>query len=216
MPYYSLCSIIGVVAAVWVAKKMAVPKPPQHTDIMISAIIGLLIGAKIPIWLSYGFSGYLIYGKSFLGGLLGAFLAINFYKLITRQSGNSFGDRLVIPLAVAVGFGKIGCWLNGCCAGKELNLWGIEKYPVQLLESFFQFAMAFLLWRLYQKPQYRSLLFPFNALGYLTMRFFIEYWRVEPVIWGNMTVYQLLSLIFIPVFLTICWQRIKNVKQSVA
>lgn len=118
------------------SKKMAVPKPPQHTDIMIAAIIGLLIGAKIPIWLSYGFSGYLIYGKSFLGGLLGAFLAINIYKLITRQSGNSFGDRLVIPLAVAVGFGKIGCWLNGCCAGKELNLWGMEKYPVQLLESF--------------------------------------------------------------------------------
>lgn len=195
---------------------MAVPKPPQHTDIMIAAIIGLLIGAKIPIWLSYGFSGYLIYGKSFLGGLLGAFLAINIYKLITRQSGNSFWRQTGYSVSRGGGVWQNRLLAEGCCAGKELNLWGMEKYPVQLLESFFQFAAAFLLWRLYQKPQYRSLLFPFYALGYLTMRFFIEYWRVEPVIWGNMTVYQLLSLIFIPVFLTICWQRIKNVKQSVA
>lgn len=198
---YAICSSIGLIAAAVVAWKLPMPRPPKavRLPIYICAFIGAILGAKVPIWLSYGLSGYILQGKSVMGGLLGAFLAINLYKKYSGNSGG-FGGRFVIPLAVAIGFGKIGCYLNGCCGGTLF-------VPVQLVESVFQFVLAIGLYFFYQRTQRPDLLFPVYLLAYLMMRFVVEFWRLEPRVLAGLSVYQWLAIIFIPVCILIIWRR---------
>ena len=170
-------------------------------DVYICGVLGMLIGMKVPVLLSYGLStDFILNGKSYMGGVLGAFLGINLYKIFTHQNHLSFGGRFVIPLAIAVGFGKIGCYFNGCCGGHFF-------IPVQLLESGFQFLMAGLLYLFYKKTNRIDMLFPIYLLSYLIMRFLLEFIRIEPRIIGPFTIYHLLALIFIPVLIIILWRR---------
>ena len=198
---YAICSAIGLIAGALVACKLTMPRPPKsvQTPYYVCAFVGAILGAKIPIWLSYGFANYIIQGKSVMGGILGAFLAINLYKICSGHKGG-FGGRFVIPLAVAIGFGKIGCYLNGCCGG-------ILAFPVQLIESLFQFITAICLYQFYYCTKRADLLFPMYLLAYLCMRFIIEFWRVEPRVLFDLTVYQYLALIFIPICILIIRRR---------
>ncbi len=201
---YSLFSLIGVLAAACVSRLLAMPKPSEKVcmDIYIAGAIGLIIGAKLPVWISYGFTSELILsGKSVMGGILGAFIALHVFKLVAHHRGEALGGRFAIPLAVAVGFGKIGCWTYGCCGGHLLGL------PVQLVESAFQFACAGGLYLFYRRTMRADLLFPLYMLAYLTMRFGIEFVRTEPRLWGDMTIYQWMSVMFVPFVLSIIWQR---------
>jgi phosphatidylglycerol:prolipoprotein diacylglycerol transferase len=198
---YVLFSLIGIIVGALVAWKLKMPRPPEKVrfPIYVSAFIGTILGAKVPIWLSYGLHGFIIQGKSVMGGILGAFLAINLYKKCSGNKGG-FGGRFVIPLAVAVGFGKIGCYLNGCCGGTLF-------IPVQLIESVFQFVLAISLYLFYLKIQRADLLFPIYLLSYLLMRFVIEFWRIEPRVFANLSVYQWLAILFIPICVFIIWRR---------
>ncbi|MBO4707756.1 MAG: prolipoprotein diacylglyceryl transferase [Elusimicrobiaceae bacterium] len=198
---YAICSIVGLIAGALVALKLDMPRPPKHVQMpyYVCAFVGAILGAKVPIWLSYGFTNYIIQGKSVMGGMLGAFLAINLYKICSGHKGG-FGGRFVIPLAVAIGFGKMGCYLNGCCGGTLI-------FPVQLIESLFQFITAICLYQFYLRTKRADLLFPIYLLAYLCMRFIIEFWRVEPRVLFDLTAYQYLALVFIPVCILIIWRR---------
>jgi phosphatidylglycerol:prolipoprotein diacylglycerol transferase len=205
MLIYSAFSVFGAIAAFIVSKALAMPKPDgrKRLDIYIAAVAGFLIGAKLPVWASYGMRPDLILsGKSVMGAMLGAFAALNIYKYTTGQRDEALGGRFAIPLAVAVGFGKIGCWFNGCCGGEFI-------VPVQLFESGFQFVTAGLLYLFYRRSRRIDLLFPLYLTAYLTMRFFIEFVRIEPRLLFGLTVYQYLSLLFLPVLLAILNQRRK-------
>ena len=167
-------------------------------------------GAKAPLLISYGarpdfqWLDFLLTGKSFLGGVVGAFIAINVYKAATRQMASSFGGRFAIPVAVAAGFGKIGCWFNGCCGGDF-------AVPPQLVESAFQFCAAVALYAAYRKTQRLDLLFPFYLVSYLVMRFMVEFVRTEPRLAFGLTLYQWIALAVIPAGLGIIIIRAKQV-----
>lgn len=203
MILYSLMSMIGALAAFVVSKALAMPKPDgrKRLDIYIAAVAGFLIGAKLPVWASYGLRpDLMLSGKSVMGALLGAFVALNIYKYATGQRDEALGGRFTIPVAVAIGFGKIGCYLYGCCGGNFI-------VPVQLFESGFQFASAGLLYLFYRRTGRMDLLFPLYLTAYLTMRFFIEFVRIEPRVLLGLTIYQYLSLLFLPVLLAILNER---------
>jgi phosphatidylglycerol:prolipoprotein diacylglycerol transferase len=162
---------------------------------------GFLIGAKLPVWLSYGFHPALIVdGKSVMGAMLGAFLGLQIYKRLSKQESSAFGGRFAIPLAVGVGFGKIGCWLYGCCGGNFI-------VPVQLVESGFNFAAAAALYVFFKRTGRIDLLFPLYLGAYLVMRFLVEFVRTEPRIALGLTIYQYLALAFLPVFVAIIARR---------
>ncbi|MBO7435762.1 prolipoprotein diacylglyceryl transferase [bacterium] len=180
---------------------MPAVKSDRKLDVYICGVLGMLIGMKAPVILTYGFSGdMLINGKSYMGGLLGAFTAINLYKAFSRQTSASFGGRFVIPLAVAAGFGKIGCYMNGCCGGNFI-------LPVQFVESVFQFVAALLLFLFYFRTKRADLLFPIYLLAYLVMRFLVEFVRIEPRVIGPFTIYHILAAVFIPILIYIIARR---------
>lgn len=200
---YALFSLIGIGTGFLVSQKLALPRPERQTALAtyIVATLGVVAGAKLPVWISYGFDPSLILsGKSFMGGILGAFVALNLYKYFSGRTGDSFGGRFTIPLAVAAGFGKIGCWFNGCCAGDFF-------IPVQLVESGFHFAMAGALYLFYRRSNRLDLLFPLYLLAYLVMRFGIEFVRHEPRLWAGLTIYQGMALVFFPILATLLYRR---------
>lgn len=203
---YVFFSLIGILAAFLVSRALDIPKPNKQKcwDIYIAAAIGIIVGSKLPVWISYGFSTDLILsGKSVLGGILGAFVALNIYKYLSHQQGEALGGRFAIPLAVAVGFGKIGCWFHGCCGGDFI-------LPPQLVESGFQFTLAGALYIFYQRTKRIDLLFPLYLLAYLIMRFAIEFVRTEPKVLWDMTIYQYLALLFVPIIMALLYERRKT------
>ena len=208
MEAYCICIIIGCLCAAAAYKYAGLPKRSKDPDAFIAGGIGVILGAKIPVWISYGLSWEtVVQGKSFAGALIGAFLGLNLYKRLSGRTQFSFGSGFVIPLAIVAGFGKIGCFLAGCCAGRKTGMAFPEFYPAQLVESAFQFTAAFVLWRLYKRGMQPDRLFPLYAACYLTMRFFVEFIRTEPVVFAGLTVYQIAALAFIPVFVFLFKQR---------
>ena len=203
MLVYTYFQLVGILIGGIVAFRLKMPKiESEHKkNLYICAVLGLIIGMKLPVLLSYEWNpSFILNGKSYMGGILGAFVGINLYKLFVRQIKQAFGGRFVIPLAIAAGFGKIGCYYNGCCNG-------VISVPTQIIESIFQFLMAIFVYIFYKKTQRTDLLFPIYLLVYLIMRFIIEFVRIEPrIIWG-LTIYQILSVIFIPIVIIILWRR---------
>jgi phosphatidylglycerol:prolipoprotein diacylglycerol transferase len=178
----------------------------QILYIAAAAIIGGTLGAKLPGWILHlnliaATPGELYYSsKTIVGGLLGGTLAVMGIKRllsIRRRLGNEIAPAAALAMAI----GRIGCLLNGCCYGRPTGLpWGIDfgdhiaRHPTQLYEALFDMALLFLLLRLERHITRPGLLFGLLLISYFVGRFFIEFIRVEPVIWVGLTAFQLASL----------------------
>ena len=206
MKFYILFTIIGIIAAFITAKFIGIKRPKGETllDMYIAGAIGLIIGVKIPVFILYGVShDTILTGKSVMGGLLGVFIAIHIYKIFSRRKREAFGGGFAIPFAVALGFGKIGCYYNGCCGGDFF-------IPIQLIESASQFVIAYLLYLFYKRTGRTDLLFPLYMLSYLILRFLAEFIRTPEKLFYGITLYQWLAIIFLPVVCYIIYKRLKN------
>ncbi len=217
---YGIFTAIGLVVAILLLK--IIKYPAKQNGIKVSSLIpvfilGAIIGSKIPVILSYGWHPEFIWtGKSYYGAILGAFFAINLYKIIFKIKGN-FGDRFVIPLCVSAGIGKIGCFFNGCCSGtatnflfKCRNFAGVYVHPVQFYETLFEFSCAGLFFYFYRTKRLQGSHFLIYILLYMIFRFGIEFIRIEPKVAFGISVYQIMSVIFIPLFAFILYRRQKN------
>ena len=134
-------------------------------------------------------------GATFYGGLVGGalvFLVAYFLggRFVLRNGDAtrhffSLSEIAAASIALAHGFGRLGCLFAGCCHGKITDAWyGIyhvhldaKVVPVQLFEAIFLFALAaFLCCRLYRGVR--------GGLGlylvlYAVWRFLIEYLRAD-------------------------------------
>lgn len=218
---YAMFSAIGLLVGIVLMRLLNVNRVKSNkiSTILPVIIIGAIIGAKIPVIISYGWHKEFIWtGKSYFGALIGAFLSLNIYKRIIGES-SVFGDRFVIPLCVSSGIGKIGCYQNGCCGGIETNsflgfhnIQNIAVFPVQLYESAFQFFCAIFFFILFKKKLLTGAHFQLYMIFYMSFRFSVEFIRIEPKYLFNISVYQWMSILFLPLFLILFMQRVKNVK----
>ena len=124
------------------------------------------------------------YGGIF-GGVAAFFLMYKFYFLGNNEP--ILSKLLIIaPGAIALGhaFGRLGCFFNGCCYGKETESWyGIlfpgfahKVIPTQLFEMIFLFILAAILLLLAFKWNSKFTL-PIYLISYGIFRFFIEFVR---------------------------------------
>lgn len=127
-------------------------------------------------------------GITFMGGLIGGvatFLII--YFIFRKKFTNRLMDVLtLIPpcIVVAHAFGRIGCFLAGCCYGKPTDsFWGVQfpnlvekVFPTNLYEAIFLFILFAVLMVLLYKIKFKYNL-PFYCICYGVFRFFIEYLR---------------------------------------
>jgi phosphatidylglycerol:prolipoprotein diacylglycerol transferase len=98
------------------------------------------------------FSGTYESGVIFYGGLLGATVLMVLLCYRYKYSFAEWAGLFAPAIAFGHAFGRIGCWLGGCCFGIEWKhipdmfpfLWadGLTRFPIQLVESLFLFGLG--------------------------------------------------------------------------
>jgi len=140
-------------------------------------------------------------GITWLGGVAGAFPAILLltHFLVPRKRGYELDilDAVIPGIAVAHAFGRIGCFLGGCCFGKETDsVFGVSfpkgsvadklypnpdgtgslpVLPTQLFEAAFELAIFFALLIISRKTKkYNTAIW---SVSYGIFRFVLEFFR---------------------------------------
>lgn len=174
--------------------------------IAVAAAVGGILGSKIPIWVAYfreifleGRMELFWSGRTIVGGIIGGAAAVYFTKkkLNIKQR---LGNYLVPSLCIGIFFGRIGCFLAGCCYGTPTSLpWGVNfgdavlRNPTQLYEALLVLAMF--VYAQVMKDKYEpGELFRGFMIVYFGWRFLAEFMRVNPVAALGLTYYQFASL----------------------
>src|SRR5665648_413968 len=132
----ALALVVAILFAMREAKKSG-EDPERILDLSLYVILGALIGGRLAYVLQY-LDYYLknpikiLYfrqgGLSFLGGFLVAYFLCWLYVKRTKISFWKYADIAAPSIAIGIGIGRIGCFLNGCCYGVVSENYGI-KFP---------------------------------------------------------------------------------------
>ena len=139
-----------------------------------------ILGAKTASWIAYGrFSGTRLYGSVLAVGIALSIIAI--MLCIPYKEMYGFGG-VVMWKSVAVT--KVGCIIDGCCAGRVLyvNSSGKEVlFPSQIVETVV--AALFFIWffNLAKTKYLHSALYPLFMTWYGIYRYLADWMRGHPL-----------------------------------
>lgn len=211
-PRLAYAGFMLLAAGVFLLARRCTPAPPavarlprlERVALVGAAFVGGVFGAKLPFALGpdpTSGSAWLADGKTIVTGLIGAYLAVELVKLALGVRVKT-GDGFALPLALALGVGRWGCFFNGCCYGTPTDLpWGVDfgdgvrRHPTQAYESFFHLAMAGVLVVLTVRGTIPTHRLQFYLIAYAAFRFATEFVRPEPVYAAGLTYYQWASLV---------------------
>lgn len=201
---YGLMIAIGIIAAYYLAEYRA--KRIEGLDVervfglTCFAVVGGIIGGKLLFYVTILpkiasepsllytnlTSGFIIYG-ALIGGFAGILIYCRHWKMKIR----AYLDLALPSVALAQGFGRIGCLLAGCCYGKETDSPlgivfqnsdyapnGVALIPTQIMSSvldFLHFGLLMLFVKKAKKAdgQVTGLYFMCYSAG----RFILEFFR---------------------------------------
>jgi phosphatidylglycerol:prolipoprotein diacylglycerol transferase len=147
---YGAMLLAGFSAAVWLAReRAAVEALPAGTigDLAVWLFLPGILGARIFFLIQYGHQvfankqtlfeilwaavnlsegGIVLYG-GVMGGAIGYFTFCHLRKLPPL----TLADVITPSVFVGIGFGRIGCLLNGCCFGDKCELPWCITFPAQ-------------------------------------------------------------------------------------
>lgn len=218
---YGLMIGIGVLCCVFMATKRAKKYGLIEDAIVDIAIWGLIsgfLGAKLLFliveWKQFlknplallGSEGFVVYG-GIIAGMLAAILYCKKKKLIFLD----YFDLTAPSIAMAQGFGRIGCFLAGCCYGRETELpigvifpegalapAGIRLLPTQLISSVGNFLIMAILLTAYPRRKRKGDTGFLYMLLYGVGRFLIEFLRNdERGAVGGLSTSQFISLFIV-------------------
>jgi phosphatidylglycerol:prolipoprotein diacylglycerol transferase len=127
---YGTMMVVGFLAAVFVMGRMAKQsgyKPEYITNTALYALLTGILGARMFYVFHHRhqftenfFSVFAVWqgGLEFLGGVVLTIVFLVLYLRRKRQPMWEYMDILAIGLMIGLGFGRIGCFFNGCCHGK--------------------------------------------------------------------------------------------------
>jgi phosphatidylglycerol---prolipoprotein diacylglyceryl transferase len=138
---YGLMMVIGFLTAVYIIRRLSramTPDPQLITNAALYSLIAGVVGARLFYVIHYfeKFRGNLLSvfaiwngGLELLGGVFLAITVIAWYTKYNKLSIRRYLDILAIGLMAALLFGRLGCFMNGCCFGKPTDLpWGV-RFP---------------------------------------------------------------------------------------
>lgn len=206
---YSLMVVVAFCFMIlygWLEARRIKEDPEKVIDVGILMFLASLIGARIlhclvnwhiyakdPVRILKIWEGGMVY----YGGLVAAVLVATVYILWQGLNWNKWADLLAPTAMLALVFGRIGCFLNGCCYGSiapswlpwkvvyppfnlPLHLTGIPLHPTPLYESLLAaIIFLFLAWRSRHK-KFNGEIFWLMLILYAVARFFLEFLRGDP------------------------------------
>jgi phosphatidylglycerol:prolipoprotein diacylglycerol transferase len=219
----------------WIARRRGLD-PAPFMDLAFVAIVSGVIGARVLYVITepaeflrnpYSVLDFWNGGLVFYGGFLGATLACIAYGLWKKMPMWLTTDIAVTGVALAHGFGRIGCFAAGCCHGNYCPYpWGVHNetefvapqfkgqplHPVQLYEAFALFVLAGVLARLlYKKKTPDGMVALLYLTGYAAIRFVMEFYRGDEdrgvVLGGALSTSQGIALALFAVGLALAFAR---------
>lgn len=202
---YMIMALIGVFAA-GIFSISRFKKEDDKMELLVALLwsgVGLMVGGHLLYAITNmtgiinsirngdGFMTLLMYfsGNVFYGGLIGSYAAFLLYFRIKKKDICRYIDEgaLFIPLFHV--FGRIGCFLSGCCYGAECEVGfiykysiieaanGVRRFPVQLVEAAGNLLIFLLLYYLYKRGTLRYRLIYLYFMIYPILRFVLEFFR---------------------------------------
>jgi phosphatidylglycerol---prolipoprotein diacylglyceryl transferase len=203
--YGFLVALGFFVGSLWVNQRAK--QVGENVDLYLQAIFWILVA---------GFAGarllYVIYypdlyleaplkilldrgGLVWYGGLFSALTAMVIFTRVKKLEFGKFADILVIPAALGLAVGRVGCFMTGCCYGRITSLpWGVQfppghetypahVHPAQLYESLALVVLVILLEQVYRRAPRYGVTTCLFFIGYGIIRFLLEYLRGDVIYW---------------------------------
>jgi phosphatidylglycerol:prolipoprotein diacylglycerol transferase len=204
---YGFMMAVGVACGLWFVyfqgKRQGL-EAPKLLDMAFYTILVSLIGAKL-VLLAGHFSYYMKNpselisfartGGVFQGGLAFGLVFALWYMRKHKIPTWKVADIIVPALALGHGFGRIGCFMAGCCYGRACdapwgvvfrdeyasNLTGIQTgiplHPTQLYEAILNFTNFLILFVILKKKRFDGQVFSFYIINYSIIRYVVEFYR---------------------------------------
>ncbi len=220
---YGLMVAIGILAGVYVLTRLSKREgidPHTVTDLVFYTVLVAILGSRVGFILlepSHYLSHPLEMVKIWDGGLVFSFglvFGMSTLYLLSRKRGLGFlltADLFAPPLALGQAIGRIGCFLAGCCYGRETDSWcavrfqdpnslapiGVDLYPTQLFHSFANLVIFTILLILFKKRRYTGQVLGWYMILHPLQRLLIERYRGDfrgSFLGTQMTTTQFVSL----------------------
>lgn len=234
--YYSLCFVIAFYLGYWLMKNMYLKegKPTEQLyPLLIYVLLGTVIGARLGQTLFYEFDYYRNHpleiilpfktganglewtgyqGLASHGGAIGIIIALLLYARRYKTDFLFLVDRLVIVVALAGFFIRLGNLFNSEILGTRSDLpWAfifekvdlIPRHPAQLYEALAYLLIFIFLWKFYNNTlnhYTKGFLFGLFLVTVFTARFLVEFVKEDQEAFEQgwiLNMGQLLSLPFI-------------------
>lgn len=205
---YGVMVAVGFSVAAFLIYRRA-PKFGLDRDKMIDCLVLILVsgiaGARV-LYIALNLGYYIANpleilslskgGLVWYGGLIAALLASVWF---TRKKGLDFwpaADFISPYMALGQAFGRIGCYLNGCCYGITAGhlFFGSARHPTQIYSAILLFVIFAVMIRWQGRRRFNGEIFLGYIILYSYERFFIEFLRGDnPKIFLELTISQLIS-----------------------
>jgi phosphatidylglycerol:prolipoprotein diacylglycerol transferase len=221
--WYGILAALGFLFAFGTGSRRAPRAGLKGEDVYNLApwiIVGTVIGARLLYVITFWdkeFAGEPLVrifnvrsGLVYYGGLVGASLGTILFTWKSKLPLWRLSDVMAPSIPLGHAFGRVGCFMTGCCYGRACHLpWAVHfppdhwthgnpVHPVQLYESALNFMFyAFLAW-LFQRRKFDGQVFAVYLMGYAIIRTFTESFRgdyAQQHIGGVLTPGQSVSII---------------------
>ncbi len=210
---HALGYVVGSLVFILAQRMSRQPLPSGRPRLILlgSALIGGILGAKMSQWLALGwpigadplaFFNPASGGRTVLGGIICGWVAV---ELAKSRLGIRYSTGLPFALALPAGeaVGRLGCWFNGCCGGRESSLpWavmhnGTALHPSQLYMAAGLLILLASLLRLRPRLEQAGDLFLYYLAGYGLLRFLVEFTRSQDALFFGLSLAQWICLLFV-------------------
>jgi phosphatidylglycerol:prolipoprotein diacylglycerol transferase len=201
--WYGVMVALAFLAGLWTATRRGLRdglRPEAIADLGPWLIVAGVVGARVLYVISYwdeSFAGrpfwevFMIWrgGLVFYGGLIAAVLAAVVYVKWKQLPPMKVGDVMAPSIALGHVFGRLGCFLNGCCFGSTCTLpWAVRfpgdhetggrgVHPVQLYEAGLNLVLYVALEWLYRRKRFDGQVFGLYLVAYALLRVAVEFVR---------------------------------------
>ncbi len=198
-------------------------------NLIIIVVISGVLGARLFYILFYDPSFYFSNpgeiikinegGLSIHGGIVSAVVAGYLYSIKSKISFLKLADIAVVGIALAQGIGRVGCDVFGKPM-TNIMIWGINYngqilHPAQVYEFILDYILFIILWRRSYKKKFEGELFVIYLIAFAIIRGIVEFFRINPVIWGPFSISHLLSLVLVIIGLIIYMLLSKKSKEDI-
>ena len=209
---YGIMALIGAILCLFYVMRICKIKKIddyKYVNMLLFSIIGVLIGGH----LLYGITNINLFieliknigglefkeiiiklvtifgGSVFYGGLIGGCFAAYIYARCVKINNHETYDMLIPVVPMFHFFGRIGCFLVGCCYGIESRIGftfhnaiiesanNVNRFPVQLVEALFNLILFLCLYNFFKYKRFKGYLLNIYFIFYPLFRFVIEFFR---------------------------------------